>query len=75
VPIITHLDLLDCFPDAERAQVNSNVMVALRTSPPAPSTIEFKMPCERRTFANVVTRFNAEASRVGAIGLNLKLTD
>jgi hypothetical protein len=50
-------------------------MVALRTSPPAPSTIEFKMPCERRTFANVVTRFNAEASRVGAIGLNLKLTD
>ena len=48
-------------------------MIALRTSPPAASTTEFKMVCERRTFANVVRRFNAEASRVGAIGLNLKL--
>jgi len=47
-------------------------MIALRTSPPAPSTTEFKIFCERRTFANAVTRFNAEASRVGAIGLNLK---
>jgi hypothetical protein len=50
-------------------------MIALRTSPPTPSTIEFMMFCERRTFANVVTRFNAEASRVGAIWLNLKLID
>ena len=50
-------------------------MIALRTSPPALSTTEFRMLCERRTFANVVTRFSAEASRVGAIGLNLKLID
>lgn len=63
--------LPDCFRDLERAQVNSNVMIALRTSPPAPSRIELSVFGEGRTLANAVTRFTAEASSVGAIGLNL----
>jgi hypothetical protein len=47
-------------------------MIALRTSPPAPSTIECNVLAERRTLANVVTRFTAEVSNVDAIGLNLR---
>ena len=67
----TDLSLLDCLRDTGPAQVNSNVMIALRTSPPAPSTIECNMLGESRTFADAVTRFTAEVSSVGATGLNL----
>lgn len=47
-------------------------MIALRTSPAAASVIECGVFGERRTFANVVTRFTAEVSSVDAIGLNLR---
>lgn len=47
-------------------------MIALRTSPAAPSAIECNVFGERRTFANVVARFTAEVSSVSAIGLNLR---
>jgi len=69
-----HVFLPGCFRDMGRAQVNSNVMIALRTSPPAFSTIECNVVGERRTLANVVTRFIAGVSSVGAIGLNLLRT-
>jgi len=70
---LTHLFLPDCFrDDVGRAQLNSNVMIALRTSPPAPSTIESNALGKRRTLANVITRFTAKVSNVGAIGLNLR---
>jgi hypothetical protein len=68
----THVSLLDCFREVGRAQVNSNVMIALRTSPLAPSTIEFSVFGKSRTLANAVTRFTAQVSSVGAIGLNLR---
>ena len=67
----THVILPDCFRDDGRAQVNSNVMIALRTSPPALSTIECNVLGERRKLANVVTRFTAEVSSIDAIALNL----
>lgn len=46
-------------------------MIALRTSPPAPSRIECNVFGEGRTLASIVTRFTAEASSVAAMGLNL----
>lgn len=48
-------------------------MITLRTSPPAPSSIECNVFGEGRTLASAVTRFTAEARSVAAIGLNLLL--
>ena len=70
----THVLLPGCFRGVGRAQVNSNAMIALLTSPPAFSTIECNVFDERRTLANVVTRLIAGVSSVGAIGLNLLRT-